>query len=219
MLSRNVCCDLSKHIDISKDNGKTHSCREIVISIKRDFRNSKIQQNLHFYANSKRIDFETRKIFFKDIMEKEIEDFTKMEKDQKDSYIEETMHYNIFFIIYKRMKIIRDSVNKLLGIIDLFSTNLSLSFEKKYLVKFTQVLNVLCNFFKDNKLSVFYDVRCISFLKINSFICKTFKILYPEVVFKKMQKIDEDNQEIIFNFFSQKFVLIYFLLVNVINFI
>ena len=60
MLSRNVCCDLSKHIDISKDNGKTHSCREIVISIKRDFRNSKIQQNLHFYANSKRIDFETR---------------------------------------------------------------------------------------------------------------------------------------------------------------
>lgn len=33
---------------------------KIVISIKRPFRNSEIQQNIHFYADSRRIDFETK---------------------------------------------------------------------------------------------------------------------------------------------------------------
>jgi len=162
--------------------------------------------------SEERIDFETRKIFFKDIMEKEIEEFIKMEKDKKNSYIENTMYYNIFFIIYKRMKIIRDSVKKLLENEELFSNNLSLSFEKKYLDKFTQILNVLYNFVKDNKLNVFYDIRCIPFFKINSFICKTFKILYPELVFKKLQRINKDNQSVIYNFFYQLLYLLSLLL-------
>ena len=68
------------------------------------------------------------------------------------------------------MKIIRDSVKKLLENEELLSNNLSLSFEKKYLDKFAQILNVLYNFVKDNKLNVFYDIRCIPFFKINSFI-------------------------------------------------
>ena len=153
--------------------------------------------------SEERIDSETRKIFFKDIMEKEIEDFIKMEKEKKNSYIEDTMYYNIFFIIYKRMKNIRDSVKKLFGNEELFSNNLSLSFEKKYLAKFTQILNVLYNFFKDNKLNVFFDIRCIPFLKINSFISKTFKVLYPELIFKKLKKINEDDQSLIYNFFCQ----------------
>ena len=153
--------------------------------------------------SEERIDSETRKIFFKDIMEKEIEEFIKMEKDKKNSYIEDTMYYNIFFIIYKRMKNIRDSVKKLLGNEELFPNNLSFSFEKKYLSKFTQILNELYNFFKDNKLNAFYDIRCIPFLKINSFISKTFKIFYPELIFKKLKKIDEDDQSLIYNFFCQ----------------
>ena len=162
--------------------------------------------------SEERFDSETRKIFFKDIMEKEIEDFTKMEKDKKNSYIEDTMYYNIFFIIYKRMKNIRDSVKKLFGNEELFSNNLSLSFEKKYLAKFTEILNVLYNFFKENKLNVFYDIRCIPFLKINSFISKTFKVLYPELIFKKLKKINEDDQSLIYNFFFQFLYLLSILL-------
>jgi hypothetical protein len=178
-----------------------------------------IYKKINYFMNclysdnsEERIDSETRKIFFKDIMEKEIEDFTKMEKDKKNSYIENTMYYNIFFIIYKRMKNIRDSVKKLFGNEELFSNNLSLSFEKKYLAKFTEILNVLYNFFKENKLNVFYDIRCIPFLKINSFISKTFKVLYPELIFKKLKKINEDDQPLIYNFFRQFLYLISMLL-------
>ncbi len=47
--------DLSELSVIGVDNSG-----EIVISIKRPFRNSEIQQNIHFYADSRRIDFETK---------------------------------------------------------------------------------------------------------------------------------------------------------------
>ncbi|SEG30408.1 alpha-mannosidase [Butyrivibrio sp. Su6] len=46
--------DLSELSVSSVDNSG-----KVVISIKRPFRNSEIQQNIHFYADSKRIDFET----------------------------------------------------------------------------------------------------------------------------------------------------------------
>ena len=63
---------------------------------------------------SQQIQLATRNIFFKNIMEKELEEFKKKANDDnlaKSNYIEHTMYYNIFIIIYKRTKIIRESLN------------------------------------------------------------------------------------------------------------
>ena len=63
----NVSWDITdiKELSVSQgDSGSNRieadSCREIVVSVKRPFRNSEIQQNIHFYADLKRIDFETK---------------------------------------------------------------------------------------------------------------------------------------------------------------
>ena len=164
---------------------------------------------LYYYERKEHINGEIKKIFFNDIMAKEIEDFLKMKDEdekKKNNYIEETMYYNIFIIIYKRVKNIRDSLKEILGFDSFFRQDLF--YEKKYIIKFTQILNILYNFLKENKLDIFYDVHCFPFLKINSFICKTFKILYSAKVFKKLNSIYEKNNKIILNFFSQFFFLL-----------
>ena len=161
----------------------------------------------NFNSNKEHAKEEIRKVFFKDIMAKEIEEFNKIknESELKNDYIGKTMYFSIFMIIYKRIKIIRDSLksleNKSIYIQELL-------YEKKYLLKLTQMMNILHNFLSDNKLNIFYDVRCISFLKINSFICKTFKALYREENFKRYQKIYEEDNEVISNFFTQFFFLL-----------
>jgi len=163
-----------------------------------------------YYNNNKEyINGEIKKIFFKDIMEKEIKEFSKMKNEtetKKNNFIEKTMYFNIFMIIYKRIKIIRDSLKEIMAKKELFLQELF--YEKKYIIKFTKIINILFNFLKDNKLNIFYDVRCIPFLKINSFICKTFKILYDSQTFMKFQKIYEENNKLILNFFTQFFFLI-----------
>ena len=147
-------------------------------------------------------------------MAKEIEEFNKIknEAESKNIYIEKTMYFSIFMIIYKRIKIIRDSLKKSLEMKSILIQELL--YGKKYFLRFTEMMNILYNFLKDNKLDIFYDVRCTSFLKINSFICKTFKILYKEDNFKRYIKINEEDKEIISNFFTQFFFLLSKLLLN-----
>ena len=144
-------------------------------------------------------------------MSKEIDEFSKMKNDtetNKNKYIENTMYFNIFMIIYKRIKIVRDSIKSLftekkknIFVQDIF-------YEKKYLIKFTTIIKVLYNFLHDNPLTIFYDIHCISFLKINSLICKSFKILYNEQSFNILKKIYEENNKIIINFFTEFFFLL-----------
>ena len=128
---------------------------------------------LYYYENNEHINKEIKKLFFKDIMAKEIEKFSKMKNDtesNKNKYIENTMFFNIFMIIYKRIKIVRDSIksifsekNKNLIVKDIY-------YEKKYITKFTKIIKILYNFLRDNQLTIFYDIRCISFLKIHYFM-------------------------------------------------
>ena len=171
---------------------------------------------LYYYDEEKEhIKKEAKQIFIKDIMKQEIEDFSKNrnEKDEKrNTYIENTLYYYIFMIIYKRTKIVRNSLKDIFNHTQIFSYDLL--YIKKYLVKFTQIMNILYNFLKDNKLNMFYDIKCTLFLKINSFICKTFQTIYQEKDFKNYKIIFEKNDKIMDNFFTQFFFLLSLLLLN-----
>ena len=177
--------------------------------------NSLIEFLYYFDENKECINGQTKQLFFKDIMDKEIIEFNKMkseDNEKKDTFLEKTIYFNIFTIIYKRTKNIRDSLNSSLNSTSILKVDLL--YIRKYILKFTQILNILFNFLKDNKLDMFYDTKCSLFLKINSFICKTFKILYKEKVFEDFKKIYETNNEIITNFFTQFFFLLSILIIN-----
>ena len=165
--------------------------------------------------NKEHIDKEVKNLFFKTKMKEEIEEFKKMkneEEQKKNNFIENTLYFNIFMFIYKRLKTVINSLKELFGKIDLFNKDDFL--EKKYIIKITKLIKILYNFLRENKLYFFYDVDCVSFLKINSFICKIFKILYTEKNIKKLQVIYEKNNKIIVDFFTQFFFLLSLLLVN-----
>ena len=171
--------------------------------------NSLIEFLYFFNEDKEHAQTETKKIFFKDIMAKEIEEFSKMKNEteqKKNSFIEKTMYFSIFMIIYKRIKIIRDSLKETLEKKSLF--NQELLYAKKYIFKFTQIMNILFNFLKENNLDIFYDTRCTPFLKINSFICKTFKILCKEEIFVKLTLIYNEEYKLIYDFFTQFFFLL-----------
>ena len=177
--------------------------------------NSLIEFLYYFNENKEHAQTEIKKIFFKDIMAKEIEEFSKMKNEteqKKNSFIEKTMYFSIFIIIYKRMKIIRDSLKETFEKKSLF--NQELLYVKKYIFKFTQIMNILFNFLKENNLDIFYDTRCTPFLKVNSFICKTFKILCKEEIFVKLSLIYSDDYKLIYDFFTQFFFLLSKLLLS-----
>ena len=156
-----------------------------------------------------------KNIFFKKIMAKEIEDYKiKLSNDtlSKNNYIEHTMYYNIFYIIYKRTKIIRQSLSEIFDDNFLFEKNIF--YHEKYLKKFTLVLKIFHSFLLDNNLNLFYDTNNIIFFKLNSFICKTYKLLHTESIMKRLQNIYEKDFKIFEDFFTTFFFLSSYLLIS-----
>ena len=177
--------------------------------------NALIEYLYYFEENKECINQETKKMFFKNIMAKEIEEFSKMKNegdDKKDTYIRTTMYFNIFNIIYERSKNVRNSLDKVLNINSFFTDDLL--YKKKYILKYTQIMSILLNFLKENPINMFYDTKCTLFLKINSFIIKTFKVLYKEKVFEDLKKISEKNKKLMDNFYTQFFFLLSILLLS-----
>ena len=155
------------------------------------------------YNNNNSINISSRTIFFKEVMAHEIEEFKKQSKEDtlaKNNYIEQTMYYNIFIIIYKRIKIIRESLIKIFENNFLFDNNSF--YQKEYLIKFTQVIKIFFNFLCDSNLGLFYDTSTTCFFKINSFICKTYKMLSNDNILKKIQNIYQEDDSIVLDFFS-----------------
>ena len=156
-----------------------------------------------------------KNIFFKEIMAKEIDDYkNKLNEDtlNKNNYIEHTLYYNIFLIIYKRTKIIRESLSQIFDDNFLFEKNIF--YHEKYLKKFTSILKIFHNFLLDNNLNLFYDTNNISFFKLNSFICKTYKLFHTEAIMKRLQNIYEKNFKIFEDFFTTFFFLSSYLLIS-----
>jgi hypothetical protein len=177
--------------------------------------NALIEYLYYFEENKECINQETKKMFFKNIMAKEIEEFSKMKNedgDKKDTYIKTTMYFNIFDIIYQRSKNVRNSLDNVLNINSCFKDDLL--YKKKYIIKYTQIMSILLVFLKENPINMFYDTKCTLFLKINSFLIKTFKILYKEKVFEDLKIISENNKKLIGNFFTQFFFLLSILLLS-----
>ena len=177
--------------------------------------NSLIEFLYYFNEKKEHANIELKNLFFKNIMSEEIENFSNMKnesEEKKNNFINNTMYFNIFMIIYKRMKIIRDSLEEILKVKILF--NKGIIYDKKYIFKFTQIMNILFNFLKENNMDIFYDTRSIAFLKINSFICKTFKIIYKDEILNKFSKIYKENNELIIDFFTQLFFLLSKLLLS-----
>lgn len=75
-------------------------------------------------------------------------------------------------------------------------------------------MNILFNFLKENNLNIFYDTRCTPFLKINSFVCKTFKILCKKEIFVKLALAYNEDYKLIYDFFTQFFFLLSKLLLS-----
>ena len=178
---------------------------------------NKLIEFLYDFDNNKNetIHPSIRGIFFKEIMAKEIEDYKdKSNSDNlsKNNYIEHTMYYNIFLIIYKRIKIIRESLSEIFGDNLLFEKDKF--YQKEYLIKFTSILKIFYNFLMDNNLNLFYDTNNIAFFKLNSFICKTFKLLHNEGILKKLQDIYLNDFKIFEDFFTTFFFLSSYLLIN-----
>ena len=167
------------------------------------------------YKKSEQINIALRNMFFKKIIAAEIEEYNKKINENnsaKNNYIENTMYYNIFVLIYKRVKIIRKSLNEIFEDNFLFENNIL--YQEEYLVKFTNILKTFDNFLIDNNLNLIYDIGNSLFLKINSFICKTFKLLSKENTMTKFQNIFKDNDKIFKDFFTIFFFLISHLLIK-----
>ena len=179
---------------------------------------NKLIEFLYYVDNESKkesIHSSVKNIFFKEIMAKEIDDYKgKLSNDtlSKNNYIEHTMYYNIFLIIYKRTKIIRESLSQIFDDNFLFEKNFF--YQKKYLNKFTLILKIFYNFLLDNNLNLFYDTNNICFFKLNSFICKTYKLFHIEAVMKKLQNIYEKDFKTFEDFFTTFFFLSSYLLIN-----
>ena len=167
------------------------------------------------FDKSALINISVRNIFFKEIMTKELDEFkSKLNDDKlsKNNYIEHTMYYNIFLLIYKRTKIIRESLSEILKDNLLFEKNTF--YQENYLMKLTKILKIFDNFFLDNNLTLFYDTNSICFIKLNSFICKIFKLLHDENILQKTQKIYKENPKIFEDFYTTFFFLISHIFIN-----
>lgn len=172
---------------------------------------------LYNYEDNKRphIDLNTKNLFFTKIMSEEINDYKNKEKEEKlarNNYIERTMYYSFFIIIYKRIKILRESLDKIINNNLLFQNNIFYLIQ--YLIKFSKSLYLFYNFLTDNKLDIFNDLEGTCFLKINSFICKTFKLFHTEKSFQKFQDIYKEDPKLFEEFFSNFFFLLSYLLLQ-----
>ena len=161
------------------------------------------------------ISISSRNILFKDLITKEMEEFKlKLNEEHltKNNYIEHTLYYNIFLILYKRIKIIRNSIFEIFDNNFLFENNTF--YQRQYLNKFTNVLKTFYNFLNDHSLIMLYDINNICFLKINSFICKTFKVLHEEGLLKKLQNIFLEDLKTCEDFLTTFFYLVSLLLIS-----
>ena len=163
---------------------------------------------------------ETREIFFRDIMKEEIQKYEKLvnenkDKDEKNKFLNNSMYFSIFMLIYKRLKIIRDSFKKVFNEKKEIQQQ-DLIFEKQYLIKFTEILNIFVNFLNDNSLLICYDNHLL-FLKINSFLCNTMKTIFDDNIIMKIYNLSIYEENIVFTFFSQLFKLFAVLTCNIGN--
>jgi len=148
---------------------------------------------------------------FTSIMKEESKNYipidTKIEICHKNNYIKNTMYYNFYMIIYNRIKTLENSVNNCIKEDNMFLPN---DLIKIYIIKLTYALNIFNNFMQENELFICYDIQCILFLKINSFLCKTFKYLLTESNIEYLYRfslysINYDN--IVYQFFRQLFLV------------
>ena len=159
-----------------------------------------------------------KKIIFSSIMKEENKNYipidTKIDICHKNNYIKNTMYYNFFMIIYNRIKVLENSVNNSIKEDNIFLPN---ELIKVYIVKLTYIFNIFNNFLVENELFICYDIQCILFLKINSFLCKTFKYLLDERNIKYLNRFSlysNNYENIVYQLFNQLFSVFLTILYN-----
>jgi hypothetical protein len=117
-------------------------------------------------------------------------------------------------IIYNRIKILENSVNNSLKDNNMFLPN---ELIKIYIIKLTYALNIFNNFLQENELFICYDIQCILFLKINSFLCKTFKYLLTESNIEYLYRFSVysiNYNNIVYQLFNQLFMVFLTIIYN-----
>lgn len=113
------------------------------------------------------------------------------------------MYFNFFMIIYNKNKIIIKSLCKIMekGGIIFYKDE-----KEVFLTKLSNALNIFYNFLNENELYMCYDINCILFLKINSFLSKIFKKLLSEKNCELLSNLIKDSceekEDIIYQFFK-----------------
>lgn len=178
---------------------------------------NKLIEELYSYGLNKGHNSENgpmKKILFNTIMTEENKNYkpssSETDINHHNNLIKNTMYYNMFMIIYNKIKILRDSLHQ--AIIEKNDLNNfeNIKYLKIYILKFIKGLNIFYNFIMENDLLICYDINCILFLKINSFLCKTSKKLLTDENIKLLyllsSKIEED---IVKQFFTQLFLVMW----------
>ena len=163
--------------------------------------------------HSSKIDFSMKEYLFNNIMKEENKNYKPITEEKnschQNNYIKNTMYYNFFMLIYNKIKNIRNSLKECMEKEIIPNKN----FTKIYLVKLTYSLNMFYNFFVENELYMCYDINCILFLKINSFLCKTLKKLLTEKNIDYIYNLSiEENHDIVNQFFLQLFKVIFIII-------
>ena len=154
-----------------------------------------------------------KEYLFNNIIKEENKNYKPITEEKnsfhQNNYIKNTMYYSFFMLIYNRIKKIRNSLKECMEKEIIPNKN----FIKIYLVKLTYSLNMFYNFFVENELYMCYDINCILFLKINSFLCKTLKKLLTEKNIDYIYNLSiEENHDIVNQFFLQLFKVIFIII-------
>ena len=182
---------------------------------------NKLIENLYSFGitdeHYSKIDFSVKENLFIHIMKEENKNYKPIDEEKNSTHhnniIKNTLYYHLFIIIYNKIKIIRNSLIKILE----KNENENV---KIFLIKLTYALNLLYNFFIENELFMCYDIHCILFFKINSFICKTFKQLFTDYKFEQIFNLrnvttkENDKNDIVLQFFTQLFKVISVIIYN-----
>ena len=182
----------------------------------------KLIENLYSYGISSDhfaiYDLPLKENLFTSIMKEENKAYkpidTKLDICNKNNYIKNTMYYNFFMIIYNKIKILENSVNNSIKEDQIFLPN---ELVKIYIVKLTYALNIFNNFLLENELFICYDIQCILFLKINSFLCKTFKYLLTESNIEYLYRFSVysiNYNNIVYQLFNQLFMVFLTIIYN-----
>ena len=165
-----------------------------------------------------KIDFSVKENLFIYIMKEENKNYKPIDTEKNSTHhnnvIKNTMYYYIFMIIYNKIKKIRNSLIKIMD------KNSNSNEKKIFLIQLTYSLNELYNFFIENELFMCYDINCILFIKINSFLCKTFKQLLTDENFSILYSLSmaikekKENDDIVLQFFTQLFLVISVIIYN-----